>query len=305
MAWPLLAARGGHNDLKRRLKIQTENPAAVAEPAPRKSVGAVREKAAKTAQEFYAKSDPENVARLRLKLIQAGYMDPRAVGMFFLIRFGGFVVGALGALLVNNWMASAEATAMSRWGLVIIMGAAGYFLPGLVLGRLISTKMREIHNGFPDFMDLMIVCSDAGMAMEAGIERVSKELATTYPSLAGKSPARLTGTESRAQSRRRAEIAGRPIEPRRGTFLRHAFAAVQGTRHQPVRRAAGLFGRNASQAHVAGRGKGACASGEDVGAGDRLHPAGGVDDRHHPYHSEDDRRRLTGSALVNEPLRAK
>jgi tight adherence protein C len=184
VAWPLLAARGGHNDLKRRLKIQTENPAAGPEPAPpKKSVGAVREKAAKTAQEFYAKSDPENVARLRLKLIQAGYMDPRAVGMFFLIRFGGFVVGALGALLINNWMASPEATATSRWGLVIICGAAGYFLPGLVLGRLISTKMREYRNGFPDFMDLMIVCSDAGMAMEAGIERVSKELATTYPSL--------------------------------------------------------------------------------------------------------------------------
>ena len=127
MAWPLLAARGGHSDLKRRLKVETEDPAAGAEPAPKKNVGAVREKAAKTAQEFYAKSDPENVARLRLKLIQAGYMDPRAVGMFFLIRFGGFVVGALGAFLVNNWMASAEATAMSRWSLVIIVGRGRLF----------------------------------------------------------------------------------------------------------------------------------------------------------------------------------
>ncbi len=183
MAWPLLAARGGHNDLKRRLKVQTEIPAAGVEPAPKKNVAAVREKAVKTAHEFYAKSDPENVARLRLKLIQAGYMDPRAVGMFFLIRFGAFVGGALGAFLINNWMASADATTMSRWTFIIIIGAAGYFLPGLVLGRLISTKMREYRNGFPDFMDLMIVCSDAGMAMEAGIERVSKELATTYPSL--------------------------------------------------------------------------------------------------------------------------
>ena len=183
MAWPLLAARGGHNDLKRRLKIQIEMPAAGAEPAPKKNVAAVREKAARTAQEFYAKSDPENVARLRLKLIQAGFMDPRAVGMFFLIRFGGFVSGALGAFLINNWMASADATTMSRWTFVIIVAVAGYFLPGLVLGRLISTKMREYRNGFPDFMDLMIVCSDAGLAMEAGIERVSKELGTTYPSL--------------------------------------------------------------------------------------------------------------------------
>ena len=57
---------------------------------PKKNASAVREKAAKTAHEFYAKSDPENVARLRMKLIQAGYMDPGAVGTFFLIRFGGF-----------------------------------------------------------------------------------------------------------------------------------------------------------------------------------------------------------------------
>jgi tight adherence protein C len=183
VAWPMLAARGNQSDMKRRLKVETKLPAATAEPEKKKNVDAVREKAVKTAHEFYAKSDPENVARLRLKLIQAGYMDPGAVGTFFLVRFGFFFLGAVGAFLLNNWMASAEATTFSRWSLVIIAGAVGYFLPGLLLGRLISTKMREYRNGFPDFMDLMIVCSDAGMAMEAGIERVSKELATTYPAL--------------------------------------------------------------------------------------------------------------------------
>ena len=70
---------------------------------PKKNANAVREKAARTAQEFYAKSDPENVARLRMKLIQAGYMDPRAVGTFFLIRFGGFAGFALAALLADYW----------------------------------------------------------------------------------------------------------------------------------------------------------------------------------------------------------
>ena len=183
MAWPLLASHNGRGDVKRRLKIETEAPAASAEPAPKKNKSVVREKAAKTAQDFYAKSDPENVARLRLKLIQAGYMDPRAVGMFFLVRFGSFFAFGLGAFLINNWLASAESTTMSRWSFIIISAAAGYFFPGLVLGRMIAAKMREYRNGFPDFMDLMIVCSDAGMAMEAGIERVSKELAHTYPSL--------------------------------------------------------------------------------------------------------------------------
>ena len=183
VGWPLLAARGSHSDLKRRLKVAPDRQE-TREPAPQtRNVGVVREKAAKSAHEFYAKSDPENVARLRLRLIQAGYLDPRAVGTFFLVRFASFVIGALGAFLFNEWLASADATATSRWTFVGITACAGYFMPGLILGRLISAKMREYRNGFPDFMDLMIVCSDAGMAMEAGIERVSKELAGTYPSL--------------------------------------------------------------------------------------------------------------------------
>ena len=76
-------------------------PSAKAEAPPKKNANAVREKAVRTAQEFYSKSDPENVARLRMKLIQAGYMDPRAVGTFFLIRFSGFVVFALAAVLAD------------------------------------------------------------------------------------------------------------------------------------------------------------------------------------------------------------
>lgn len=183
VAWPLVVAKGDRNDLKRRLKVEQNKVVEQAEPTPKKNSNAVREKAVKRAQDFYAKSDPENVARLRMKLIQAGYMEPRAVGMFFLIRFAAFVGGAIGAFVVNEWMASSDATATSRWTFIILSGAAGYFLPGLVLTQKVREKMREYRNGFPDFMDLMIVCSDAGMSMEAGIERVSKELAKTYPAL--------------------------------------------------------------------------------------------------------------------------
>src|SRR6185369_14079601 len=178
----LLSAGRGRSDVKRRLKIDTELAPVKAEPAPRKNANAVREKAARTAQDFYSKSDPENVARLRMKLIQAGYLDPRAVGTFFLIRFGAFAAFALITIVAEHWTASASST-FARWAFVVMAGAFGYFLPGFVLMRAVRTRMREYRNGFPDFMDLMIVCSDAGMSMEAGIERVSKELAKTYPAL--------------------------------------------------------------------------------------------------------------------------
>ncbi|MDX8523747.1 type II secretion system F family protein [Mesorhizobium sp. MSK_1335] len=183
VAWPLVLAKGDRSDIKRRLKVELALPVEHVEPAPKKNTNVVREKAVRRAQEFYAKSDPENVARLRMKLIQAGYMEPRAVGTFFLVRFATLVGAALGAFLVNHWAASAESTMTSRWTFIILSGAGGYFLPGLILTQKVREKMREYRNGFPDFMDLMIVCSDAGMSMEAGIERVSKELARTYPSL--------------------------------------------------------------------------------------------------------------------------
>ncbi|MCA0001022.1 MULTISPECIES: type II secretion system F family protein [unclassified Mesorhizobium] len=182
-AWPMVVAKGDRNEVRRRLKVDDGPVAARPEPVQKKNTGVVREKAVKKAQEFYAKSDPENVARLRLKLIQAGYMEPRAVGMFFLIRFTAMVGIALAVFVLNRWMASPDATMTSRWAFVVLSGVAGYFLPGLVLTQKIREKMREYRNGFPDFMDLMIVCSDAGMSMEAGVERVSKELAKTYPSL--------------------------------------------------------------------------------------------------------------------------
>jgi tight adherence protein C len=183
LAWPLVARQQERSDLKRRLRVdRVREKAEETETRPQKRQ-VVREKAARTAQDFYARTDPENVARLRLKLIQAGYMDPRAVGMFFLVRFAGLAVGIVFAVALVMWFGS-EASSLNRWIFVGMAGILGYFLPGLVLTQKVRSKMREYRNGFPDFMDLMIVCSDAGMSMEAGIERVSKELQATYPSLA-------------------------------------------------------------------------------------------------------------------------
>ena len=181
--WPSIRERGARGDIKRRLKVE-DAVAREAKPdsAAKRNREAVQEKALKTAQEFYARSDPENVARLRLKLIQAGYLEPRAVGWYFLIRFAAFAGVALAALFVSL-LYGQDASSFNRWSFVIGSGAFGYFAPGFVLNQKIRARMVEYRNGFPDFMDLMIVCSDAGMSMEAGIERVSRELMTTYPSL--------------------------------------------------------------------------------------------------------------------------
>lgn len=183
LAWPLVTQERGRNDLKRRLRVEQEADEVVEESprAVRSRSNQVQDKALKKAQDFYAKTDPDNVARLRMKLIQAGYLDPRAVPVFFLARAGAMAIAALIAAVFvfgfgyrfggNDW--------------VPVLGAAfaGYFIPSLVLHQQISAKIQEYRNGFPDFMDLMVVCTDAGMSMEAGIDRVSREIAHTYPAL--------------------------------------------------------------------------------------------------------------------------
>ena len=72
---------------------------------------------------------------------------------------------------------------MRRWTVIATAAGLGYFSPNIWLMQQVKGKVREYKNGFPDFMDLMIVCADAGMSLEAAIERVSREITKTYPSL--------------------------------------------------------------------------------------------------------------------------
>lgn len=182
LAYPVLAGSGQKGDVKRRLKVSSPGLKESAAAPPAKARNATQEKVVKSAQDFYARSDPDNVARLRMRLIRAGYLDPRAVGIFFLARFVAMVAGGVAGLILGATL-FAEASGATRWLTVLAMAAAGYNAPGFALKRQMATRMREYRDGFPDFMDLMIVCSDAGMSMEAGIERVSRELMQTYPAL--------------------------------------------------------------------------------------------------------------------------
>ena len=130
----------------------------------------------------YSSFDESNMKVLRQRLVQAGIFDPRAVGFFFLARFVlaiglGCVFFAMAPLL-PEWVNSLF------WAMVGLGGLLGYLVPSLALDRIISRRREQYRIGFPDFMDLLVVCADAGLAMEAAFERVGRELAPSYPALA-------------------------------------------------------------------------------------------------------------------------
>lgn len=130
----------------------------------------------------YATLDDKNLKLLRQRLVQAGIFDPRAVGFFFLARAGLAIILGAAAFIIAPSFVAPDGT--SVWAAVGVGGIFGYLAPSLALDRIIKKRRLEYRAGFPDFMDLLVVCADAGLSMAGALERVGRELADTYPNLA-------------------------------------------------------------------------------------------------------------------------
>jgi tight adherence protein C len=130
----------------------------------------------------YSAADGENMKVLRRRLIQGGIYDPRAVGYFFIARTLLAVVLAA-AVFIGLPLLTGKLGTMF-WVMVIVGGMAGYIGPTLYINKRISARTTQHRAGFPDFMDLLVVCADSGLSIEAGLERVGRELGDGYPSLA-------------------------------------------------------------------------------------------------------------------------
>jgi tight adherence protein C len=126
----------------------------------------------------YSSGNTEETKVLRRRMIMAGIYDQRAVAFFFLGRTA-FAVGL--AVLIFLFVPVESSAALWLW--TGCGGIAGYLGPSLYIDRRIKTRKYEHQAGFPDFMDLLVVCADAGLSMEAALDRVGRELSDSYPSL--------------------------------------------------------------------------------------------------------------------------
>jgi tight adherence protein C len=85
---------------------------------------------------------------------------------------------------------------LSKWYLAGLAAAIGYMAPTFWLGRQTKLRQKQIRNGLPDALDLMIVCIEAGSGIDQSILKTSDELDISYPALAEE--LRLVTTEIRA-----------------------------------------------------------------------------------------------------------
>jgi len=65
--------------------------------------------------------------------------------------------------------------------ILILLASFGYFLPEIIINKRIETRQNDVRRSLPDFLDLLVICAEAGMGMDSALNRVTKELIRTYP----------------------------------------------------------------------------------------------------------------------------
>ncbi|GLS36184.1 type II secretion protein F [Mesorhizobium tianshanense] len=117
---------------------------------------------------------------LDAKLFRAGFYQPSAPLIYTLSRLGAVCVGFLAAYALLVRVLPPSLPGFIGFAGAGLFGLACLVVPSVMLDRFEKGQKQVYRRGFPDFMDMMITCADAGMSLEAAVERVSQELAGTH-----------------------------------------------------------------------------------------------------------------------------
>lgn len=134
---------------------------------------------------FLEPQNAEEYSAIRTKLMQAGYRSKDSVMIYHLAQML-LGLGFLGAGFAYAMATKGNADLSMQSMILKIMGpgAAGYFLPKYWITRRQAVRQEEISLGFPDSLDMLLVCVEAGQSLDQAIIRVAEELQSGFPALA-------------------------------------------------------------------------------------------------------------------------
>jgi tight adherence protein C len=120
---------------------------------------------------------------LRTRFMNAGYREGSVVSFYFIAKS---LLAILFAAAFFVYMGFTGKSLDTSTFLLIMLTAAGlgYYLPNVFLARRIESRQREIFENFPDATDLMLVCVEAGLGLDAALIKVGEEMRLKSPVLA-------------------------------------------------------------------------------------------------------------------------
>lgn len=127
--------------------------------------------------------DSKELTKLRFRLMKAGYYSKAAPYIFIGVRFVALLIPQV--LLLLSWPLIDQY--MPDNGLLMASGALAvisFVAPSFLLDKKVAAREEEYRDGFPDMMDLLVACVEAGLSLDGAVQRVSDELSQRYPHLA-------------------------------------------------------------------------------------------------------------------------
>lgn len=121
------------------------------------------------------------LSALRASLAQAGFRGPQALQVFLASRVLA-AVACMAGILWANALRLQPLPMLPAW--VLGFAAAGLFLPNLWLGARVKSRRLAVDRGLPDALDLMVTCVEAGLGLDAAIQRVAGEIVLAHRLLA-------------------------------------------------------------------------------------------------------------------------
>lgn len=123
------------------------------------------------------KSETEQ-SDLKVRLANAGFSSPNAARNFLALKLVGLILGILFGAVYGF---AAMGASSKSWMAFVIGGGLGFYIPEVMLTLMKMSRQQKIFLQLPDALDLLVVCVEAGLGLDAGMRRVSEELASGAP----------------------------------------------------------------------------------------------------------------------------
>jgi len=121
-------------------------------------------------------------SKISAQLVHAGFRSPTAIQTFYAIKIVAAIFLPLVVLFSARWFP--ELSTGRELFFVLVASGAGLMIPSVILVKLREKRLKTLRHGFPDAMDMLVVCVEAGLGMSQAIQRVADELTVSHPELA-------------------------------------------------------------------------------------------------------------------------
>jgi tight adherence protein C len=172
-AWALVNAFIGRSSRALERLEELRDPTLRNREQAKSGMGAVVEMAAPTLSKALAPKTELEESKLKTRMANAGYNSPNAPQFFLALKFTTLIAGLVlgGGLGLLKWGATQKG-----WTTLIFAGGLGFYLPELVMTLMIKSRKEKIFLQLPDALDLLVVCVEAGLGLDAAMRKVCDEL---------------------------------------------------------------------------------------------------------------------------------